>query len=403
MTIKYLKNYLAFHLSHIVAGTKHFEEKRAAYYTLHAAKIKHKKLAALLEKTAQEKGGVLTFPEYLAIEQFSTYGYHGRHLKYGGTDTAKRWPTSLLALCKKHNIHSLIELGPGEGALGAFTLQKAKEQNYVLSWSGIEIDESLRDDARRFFADRQLDKHIRFLLPDTKQLPPLPKSLFVFSYSLDSMPPYLFTNISKKRAYPNALIGVTIKDQQLQEVILTSSQMKQKGLSLKKGIFTDADGQQFDLTSWQLLPMQRVHILIDSYKMLHQIVTALPAGSLILIIDEFIQSLPPLTGQHLFLPQDLDVMDRDMRDTKKFYQTAGENLLYYVSFLDGYTHLLSFLGCKNIAFSHELEAAYNSAHNKPLTNTWKLPYGCYAILATVAKKKRISRKLPIFYASTTRN
>lgn len=383
MTIKYLKNYLSFYFSHILAGTTNYEERIKAYYSLRTARIKRKKLAALLSQACTEKDGVLTYPEYLILEQFSRYGYHGTHLGYGGTPVAKYWPKALVALCQQQNIHSLVEFGPGEGALGAYTVKEALKQHHDLSWSGIEIDTSLQQDILGMFKSKKISQHLLTVTTTLEEMIIPEKSLFVFSYSLDSIPPLLFTNTTNKKSYPNALIGVRVHGQELEEVILSKDMLKKKHLSLEKGIFTNEHGQKYDLRDWQLVPYQRTYLTLPSFFTLQQTVAKLPKGSFVLIIDEFRESLPFWNTEHMFVPRDVEMFDRDMRNIQKFYETAGENILYYVSFVETYMSLLKQLGCTQVQFTEEQEAIASIRLKKPFSNVFSSFSKCHAILAKV--------------------
>ncbi len=403
MDIKYLKNYVNFYLSHLLGGTKNHEGRTSDYYALHSAKIKSKKLASLLEKECQEKNGVLTYPEYLAIEQFSKYGFHGTHWSYGGTPTARFWPKALLTLCEKNDIHSVVEFGPGEGALGVFTAQEAQKKKYPFSWSGIEIDPVLQKDIRRMFGSRKVASSLSILATTLEEITIKDKSLFVFSYSLDSIPPYLFTNTTSQKTYPNALIGIEIQKGYVQEIIIPEKILAKKGLSLKGGIFTDSDGTSYDLREWQLIPYQRAYLTIPSFSVLKKAVSKLPKGSLVLIIDEFIQDIPFWNKDHIFIPRDVEMFDRDLRNTKNFYETAGKNILYYLSFLGTYTSLLEQLGCTKVQFGEEHQTIDAIMKNEKLSHQYSPFSHCYALLATVTEKKTSNQKLRVPYLKKMTN
>jgi len=350
---KYLQSYFAYKLQTLVAG----RTWRLPEYSLVSTKIKNKKLADELEK-ACEKDGFLLYSEYLQIAQYGKNGYHSTHTYHGRTDTYTRWPESVVRLCEKEQLHHIIEFGCGDGTLGLETMKYARSRNYPLHWTGIDMNQEELEKAKRMFEKEHIHPDIYRLA--TEFLPlhsQLSTSLVLFSYSLDSIPPEIFinTNTQNRKTMPNALIGITVKEGLLSEIILTEKLLKQKNISFRQGIYSDRSGLRFDLTSWQLYLYQRAYIPIHSFAVLSEYAREIPKNSLFVILDEF---QPPLFGNnanHLCLPKDLDkyTYNREAKNLKKTYQNSGNDLFYYSSYLQTYMSVLKSLGFTDIKYEEE--------------------------------------------------
>src|SRR5579864_1986248 len=83
-----------------------------------STKIKNKKLSYELETKCIEQGGVLTYAEYIHIEQFGENGYYAHSKHKGSTPVHTRWGKALAILCKEFNYETVIEFGCGNGNLG---------------------------------------------------------------------------------------------------------------------------------------------------------------------------------------------------------------------------------------------------------------------------------------------
>src|SRR6185437_13570321 len=81
--------------------------------------IKNTQLAKELELACVKYQGILTYAEYLTIEQFGKYGYYATHITHGQTDVDTRWGTALARYCIENNFRTIIEFGCGTGELGA--------------------------------------------------------------------------------------------------------------------------------------------------------------------------------------------------------------------------------------------------------------------------------------------
>ena len=84
-------------------------------------RIKNKLLYQELEQECRRLGGILTYAEYLTIDQFGKNGYYSTSKHHGKTDVEKRWDGALSNYCKQQNYDTIIEFGCGTGELGVAT------------------------------------------------------------------------------------------------------------------------------------------------------------------------------------------------------------------------------------------------------------------------------------------
>lgn len=347
--LKFFLDFLSYQFSHLLGGRKYNDWDKEAHTLYLNIPIKNKNLAEELEDACQKNSlsanrrSFLTYAEFLTIDQFGKNGYHSTHKEHGMTDVIYRWPEALLALCKKKNFHHIVEFGPGNGKVGIKTLEYAKKEKYPLFWSGVEISEELKDYTKNLFHKKRLNSSLVELVDNINDLHLKEKCLFVFSYSLDNLNPEVFINTSQKQGPPDTMMGIIVKSGLLSEIILSNKDLQKIGCSLKNGIFKDSSGSSWDLNSWQLHPMQRLYFPLNVYQTIIKAVNVMPINSQILIIDEFSEPTHQQT-YHIGIPRDLETFSRDFTDFKKFYKTAGSNLLYFPLFLDSLTSFISKLG-----------------------------------------------------------
>lgn len=124
---KFILNYLQYLLSRLIAGRKNYELWKKENYSLKTAKIKDKKLAKELEDEYSQKGGFLTFAEYLQIDQFGKNGYHANHALHGETNAHKHWAKAVVCLCLEKDFEKIVEFGPGEGKLALEVIKLAQK------------------------------------------------------------------------------------------------------------------------------------------------------------------------------------------------------------------------------------------------------------------------------------
>lgn len=377
---KYWTSYFSYQWHHLVAGQKWHTNPQQL--TLLTTSVKNKKLAKDMED-ACKKNGFLTYKEFLDISQFGSHGYYANNKYHGMTDSFVRWGEPIIKLCKENNIHQVIEFGCGDGKLGVTTIRAAKKADYEIFWTGIDIGQKEREKVKEYFTKEQVLERGYELASSIEEINVTKPCLAVFSYSLDSVSPDLFINTSNTKTYPDTMIGITVKNGVLQEILLTKDQLRKKGISITKGHFINQ--VIFDLSSWQLFPNQRAFIPIEAFSVLLEFSKKLPKGSLLLILDEMQPKALPWDKSTLCSPKDLDRYDPyRIIDTKKLTHTAGENLLYYPAFSSSYVSLLKSIGCTDIHYNSEhLVASKNLEQLDTLPNE---RYLCYMILGKLTKK-----------------
>ncbi len=379
---KFLKSYLEFKFQNVLAGSTTLSKN----HSLITAKIKNKNLISNLESLTRQEG-VLTYKEFLDIIQFGDYGYHKTHSIHGMTDTNLRWGLPILNICKEKKYREVIEFGCGEGSLGVEICKYAKQVNYPLIWSGIDINKSLLEKTRKNFAKANLSQYLGKLTEDIDAVSAKKACLLIFSYSLDSISPTVFINTKKTPGPPNALLGIFINDGVLSETILTPSQMHKKKMSLKNGIYKDESGE-FNLSSWKLFPQQRVYIPIGAISILLELIKKIPIGSTVIIIDEFVPQPLSSDDSDMCPPKDLDRFgrNRSFSNLEEFYNTSGENLLYYSSYLETYKKALNSLGCDILNIENEYSLSRKLSKGKDRQGMNALQ--CFAIIATKTGKPK---------------
>lgn len=353
---KYLKSKILFNFSLLLAGKKSSANWHEEKYGLKEVKISNSKLSLELEQACQ-KDGFLLFSEYLQIDQFGKNGFHATHKHHGEQPLHQYWGKALAKLCKTENIDNVIDFGAGNGNLGIYLLKNSQKLKHKVYWSGIEINKNLRKIIQEKFEKEKLQKHLKQLVANENDITDKTKSLVIFSFSLDNLPPEMFINTSTSLNYPTAIIGIEIKNGFAKELILDEKQLTKKGLRLEKGILKQQNGLEFNLTAWRLHPLQRACIPINAAVTMNKLVEKVSENSIFIIIDEFYP--PPYNNieSHLNLPKDLSSYERLFSNTQKLYQSSGENLLYYPTFENTYEQILKSLGFSNIKTAEEKTAA----------------------------------------------
>jgi SAM-dependent MidA family methyltransferase len=390
--LKYLQGFFRFHLKHLISGSKDELTTINGQYSLKTATLKNEKLAAELESACRRNYGVLTFAEYLAIDQFGTNGYHANNSYHGEQEKFKYWGEALAKYCIAKGISNIIDFGPGNGDLGISTLTYGNGIKKKFSWNGIEINEKLRITIKKKFEKTKLSPQLLCLTSKLDDLPIDRKSAVIFSFSLDNLPPEMLINTAGSLSSPTSVLGITMHKNILREVILTDEQLKQKGISLNDGIFTDIQKQALDLSAWKLRHFQRACVPLQAVTILTSLTERLPKGSVILIIDEFSPVPYYAHNKHLNFPKDLMAYWRYFEDLKELYETSGNNLLYFPTYTDSYSRVLKSLGYSNIevAFEHEML-------NKLAKKTILKPIKGLCLAITGTKKQSI--KFPVALGS----
>ena len=332
---------------------REYEDRVERSYELIRAKIKDASLASRLEQFCDAHDGFMTYEEYLQLEQFGRDGYHEKHDNHGATSGREKWAEQLIHLCKNQKFEQVVEFGFGDGALGLKTLELAqKEGMKKIRWCGVEANADLIEKAKRkftelgfmvkrFFRPTQVE-----LVESISRVPHRKKTLVVFQYSLDSVPPQLFTSTSKGSSSIDTMLGLTVKDGILQEIHVSDAQLKARGISFQNGVYTDAGGNTFDLSSWETIMLgQRAYVAIGAFSALANMAKRVGEGSSFLVIDEFqrIRKLPHLENGHLCLPKSLTDGGTDI-EQELAYEEAGNKLFYYPTYLPTMISVLEGLG-----------------------------------------------------------
>lgn len=371
MLKKFLQDYISYRFSHLLGGKTYTSWANETLVLHKHIPIKNRALAKELEDACQKKG-FLTYAEFLTIDQFGQHGYHMTHKEHGMTDVRSRWPEALAALCIEKNISHIVEFGPGNGVVGVKTLLEARKQKKKLFWSGVELNTGLQQQTKKLFAKYRLQSQLQELVSSLTMLHLTEKCLFVFSYSLDNLIPDVFINTKHEIGAPDAMIGITVKDGCLSEVVIDK--------------VTPLQGYTF-AQHVQLNYMQRIYVPLEAYRILKATVHMIPKDSQILIIDEFREQTHKQT-YHYGLPRDLETFSRDILDFTKFYTTAGSSLLYFPLFLEPLIGFLSQLGFSLEEKSGEHKLAYRLAgRNTPYPKNPRT----FALLTT-PKKATIQNK-----------
>lgn len=384
--LKYFSDYIKFLLSNaIISGTKNYEKLRAEDYKLKEVKIENKLLAKELENACRTNGGFLTYAEFLVIDQFGKNGYHANHKVHGITPTHESWGKAISELCKKNDISSVIEFGPGAGDLALEIFKASKNTKQKINWSGVELNPELIKSIKFNFKQNGLTSNLDQLVDDLEKLKYRKKALIVFSYSLDSIPPQIFINTRNRKSVPDSIMGVTIKDGVLKEFLMTEEDLIKKGISFKNGVYKEKGCIGFNLSPWKIHPGQRAYINVVSFSILYKF-TKLFSDSMFLIIDEFRFPSSPWDRGYLCVPKDLHRFKRDLNKLESAYKESGSNILYYPTYLLTFYKLLNGLGFSSVNYEVEKKMAKDI-----VGENWRHIKDVYLTYAFLASNKRESR------------
>lgn len=375
MLWKYILSFFDYKISRLIAGRKNYETWKKNNYSLRKVKIENSQLAKEMELSCAEKDGFLTFSEYLQIDQFGENGFHSAHSEHGITTTHRHWANALTSLCKSKGYNYIVEFGPGGGDLAIETVKKAKKLDLNLLWSGIEINSNLVKKIKERFKKEKLERNLKEIVGSQKEIKLNKKCIFVFSYSLDSIPTEIFVNTSDQRSYPDGVIGIKVKDQILEEFVLNKAQIKKRSMALKNGIFKDSFGNKFDLKDWRLFKNQRLYLPVNSLSVFWEFVKRSPKESTFLVIDEFRGSIHPLETSHLCLPKDLYLYKKDCDNFEKCYRESGKNLFYYPVYFNTFLEFIKSFGFGLIKYDIEEKLAKEVSNKRwNETNNFHLTY-----------------------------
>lgn len=319
---------------------------------LATATIKNKKLAQELEDACKKSGGVFTYSEYLEIEQYGKNGYHADSKEHGATSVYQHWGSAIAYLCFKNDFAKIIEFGCGDGSLGIEAIKEYKKlSNNKISWTGIEINKTLHEDIRKRFKKENLSENLENIVSSVREIKQKQKVLFLFPYSLDSIPCEIFVNTLDKKSYPNAMIGVMIKNNVLTEIIIP--------LSAKNGVYIDKNNRRFDLSSWKLHKGQRLYIATDAFYAVYDISRRVDANSQFVFIDEYRMNPFALELGFLGTPKKLYTGSTECKNISWYYKNAGRRLFYFPIYFETFFRFLHTVGFRSVTSDIEQKAAAN--------------------------------------------
>jgi hypothetical protein len=346
-----LNKYLQYFSSKLLAKSYNYNDWREQNFKLQKIKLPNTDLTKDLARLCKEKGGILTFGEFISAEMFGKNGYYNTHKDFGKTTVAKIWPKAIINLCKKFSLRSVVEVGSGDGSLGRETLKVATREKFNLNWTGIEINESLWKEIKKSkIRNFLLSKSIRELKPQ--------KSLTIFSYSLDSMPSEVVINYNPKKGCATTLLGIKIENGFLEEVLLSKNDLKRRGIAFQNGVLKIRN-YSFNFSSWILYPNQRAYIPIEGFLAILDCIQKMKRSSSLFIIDEV--KVPPLSSQnyHLGTPRILNSPIRDYEILTDAYRNVGNNLWYFPMYLKPLLEFIKEVGFDNVKFDIEERMASN--------------------------------------------
>jgi len=369
-------------------------------YAIHQKEIKlasnirvaNRQLYQEIEEACKKSEGVLTYAEYLTVDQFGENGYYATAKFHGKTDVEKRWGQALANYCLKNGYETLIEFGCGSGELGVAVVKAYKKQtNKTFKWLGVEIDEELHKKIRENFKSQKLENEITGIVTSIDELPDIQKALIVFPYSLDNIPPQMFVNTKSYNSYPDGIIGIRAENGVLSEVIIPKNILQKKGLQLEKGFFKEKN-TTFNFSSWKLRKGQRAYVSTDAFQALYQYAKKFGDNGTICIIDEF-RKEPLVALENLGIPKSLYEKNLICYDRIRYYHESGKHNLYYPLYKDSVLKFLHAIGFQSIDYDIEQKKA-TELKNK----SWFSPGKGYTTFTFFAKdfveKKNTSLPVP---------
>ena len=342
-------------------------------------KIKNKKLYEELETVCEKQHGVLTYAEYLAIDQFGKYGFYATSTKHGKTDIHFRWGKALANYCYKNGYNRIIEIGCGTGELGISISKKYKQLTASsLHWTGVELDKNIHKKILENFRTNNCETSVESIVTSIDEISIREKTLVVFPYSLDNMPPQVFLNTESYSSYPNAILGLTFTKGTLSETLIPQEILEKKRLKLEKGIFSQ-DNFSFDLSAWKLRRGQRSYLSTDAYELIYRCAKKF-SDSPLLIIDEMREEHWNFNLKNLGIPKSLYEKNLFSNERKRYYHESGQHNLYYPLYKISLLKFLSQIGYRSIEYEIEQKKAAE------LSNTpWYSLRKNYATFALIAK------------------
>lgn len=316
---------------------------------LFSARLENLKLADELEEECNKQGGILTYSQYHQIDQFGKNGYNAHSNSIGSTNMDKRWGEALANFCRQNNYNYIIEFGCGNGELGIATVKAFKKlSNKPITWLGIEINTSLHENIKKKFTDEKLENSFGGIVTSLDSIQKINRTLFVFPYAVDSIPPEIFVNTRDMISYPDAIIGVRIENGVLREQIIPQELLKMKGRSLNNGFYKRGK-HTFDLRTWKLRKGQRAYIQTNALAVLSEYAARVSDDCACIIIDEFRNNPFSFGSGVLGIPKDL-YKKKECKDIEKYYRQTGKNYLYFSIYFDTFYKFLHFFWVSRLSY-----------------------------------------------------
>lgn len=357
-------------------------------------KINNKLLAQELEEACEKGNGVLTYAEYLTIDQFGENGYYAKSNSHGKTDVEKRWSVALAHYCNELGYDTIIEFGCGTGELGANTAKAYKKQTEKkLRWFGVEIDKGIHKKIFSTFRYYNVQDCVERIAATIDEIPKQNNALIVFPYSLDNIPPHVFLNTKSNTSYPNGLLGIIVKNGMLSETILSPETLQKKGIALANGLFIQ-NSYKCKLKSWKLRRGQRAYIPTESFLTLYQYAKKFNKKTALVIIDEFDTEPWFFNLGNIGTPRSLYESNLLCYDKKRYYRESGKHNLYYPVYKDSLLKFLNAIGFQSI--EHEIEQKKSAQLEKKKWIPMLDNYFTYVFFAKDFTEKKIDA-LPITF------
>lgn len=349
--------------------------------------IKNKLLAQNLEKACEEKDGILTYAEYLTVEQFGANGYYAVNKRHGQTDIDHRWGPAIAKYCKKSGHKTIIEFGCGTGELGVATCKEYKQiTNEKLTWIGVEIDKKLHKKIYDNFRKNSLQNYIGAIVTTLDDIPNIQNALIVFPYSLDNIPPQVFLNMQNTSNKPDALLGISVKNGMLSEEIIPPNILHKKGITLADGLFTQND-YTYKLTGWKLRKGQRLYLATDVFSTLYYSAKKFKNATFI-IIDELKNEQWNFGLANLGTPKSLYEKNLPCDERIRYYREGSKHNLYYPMFNISLHKFLHMIGFRSIEYEIEQKLAANL--NDKGWYPFRKKFTTYAFIAKQFVEKKIT-------------
>lgn len=357
-------------------------------------KIRNKLLAEELEQECRKKHGILTYSEYLDIEQFGEHGYYATSKTHGKTDIDRRWGDALANYCRQFGYDTIIEFGCGTGELGVATAKAYKRKyNTNIKWIGVEIDTRIHTKIRDLFKKHGMQNSIEKLVASIDEIPQQENALILFPYSLDNIPPQVFLNTTSATSFPNALLGITVKDGLLSESIIPPDVLQKKKIKLENGFFIQ-NRNRYKLTDWKLRKAQRAYISIDVYANIYTYAKKFGKKTTIIVVDECKDEPWFFDLRNIGIPKSLYERNFLCNDRKRYYREGGKHNLYYPQYKSSLLYFLNSLGFQSIDYDVEQKKSAQLAKKR-----WFPTREHYSTLAFIASNfvERKIETLPISF------